>query len=127
MIQAKDLRIGNLVSSGGEILTVTELRGKHARVNYIRSDTGLPHNSMVEYSDLEGILLTEGWLRKFGFIRPIKKGSIWQLGKFTVQSFGGLGVFESRNHIEVGTVHNLQNLYHALTGEELTLQPLEAQ
>jgi hypothetical protein len=79
----------------------------------------------------EPILLTEEWLQKLGFHR-IENGSfgstsynrpcwikfsftilIWDNGKFVYDWNGG--------NTMLNYVHQLQNLYYALTGEELNI------
>jgi hypothetical protein len=65
--------------------------------------------------DLDGILLSYEWLANFGF----KKEGMHQLWKsvdFWVQETQ-VGFFY--NGIEINYVHQLQNLYFALTGKEL--------
>jgi hypothetical protein len=88
--------------------------------------------SKLEY--LKPILLTEEWLLKFGFSKrdvlssvlydmknprfsiylnpPIDKSNKWNI----------LGI---EKNINIQYVHQLQNLYFALTGEELTIKQQE--
>lgn len=108
-MKATEIRIGNLVKYMGREQFVTSEIIRECELNNATT---------------WGIQLTEERLLSFGFTKPLKKGSVFQLGKFNIQSFGGLGVFECRNHIEMHFVHNLQNIYHALTGEELTPQAI---
>jgi hypothetical protein len=85
------------------------------------------------------IKLTEEWLEKFGFIKKYAESAFeeggyyldkngnrvysWIKGVFNleIQSNGEIWfeVYSHYNHIEY--VHQLQNLYFALTNEELTL------
>ena len=77
---------------------------------------------------LEPIPLTEEWLIKFGFVRSSEKTT--RLGYLKYNTFdlnGGCGygnVFTygsaAFNHIK--HVHQLQNIYFALTNEELTIK-----
>jgi len=87
--------------------------------------------SNEEYlSDLSGILLTEEWMIKFGFVDvgnkdfliapPTKHIACFKAGinsKFGYFSWGNIALLE----IEIVYVHQLQNLYFALTGVELQL------
>lgn len=81
--------------------------------------------------DQDGIPLTEEWLLKFGFE---KTGVFWFSKKvwinelninikhraYTIGSVNGdEALFECEN---IDYVHQLQNLYFALTGEELTIK-----
>lgn len=87
----------------------------------------------VEISSLRGIPLTEEWLEKFGFdSRPYKDGYIGKdVGNtdFVLRKPDTLYVkhnyafeFCGFKYTELEYVHSLQNLYFALTGEELTLK-----
>lgn len=78
-------------------------------------------------SDLSPIPLTEEWLLKFGLKNEngffkwhrsaiYKRNEIWIYGILGDDN-------NSYYHVsELKCVHQLQNLYHALTGEELTLK-----
>lgn len=70
------------------------------------------------------IPLTEEWLLKFGF-KLIRRANYincdfdeWSLGEFELEDFIYRGSVEK----ELKHVHQLQNLYFALTGEELILK-----
>jgi hypothetical protein len=70
------------------------------------------------------IPLTEEWLLKFGF----KKTNNWNNVQYTkgimqIRNLNTLFLY-GRNHsqIDFKYVHTLQNLYFALTGEELTIE-----
>ena len=117
-MKASDLRIGNLVYNVlKEVITVDSIRD--AGVNGYSIETIKP------------IPLTEEWLLKFGFDKyrtdkaiNYKKGLL----RFT---FANKGVFKGKNFLMIANiinykninhVHQLQNLYFALTGEELKLK-----
>ena len=76
-------------------------------------------------SEYKPIPLTEEWLLKFGFEK--EGGYLWNcklLGKQRfIENHLTKGYFETHyesKHIQY--VHQLQNLYFALTGEELTIK-----
>lgn len=110
-MKANELRIGNLVYIGKE---VNELE-------------------LVDFADLyendtfkhfEPIPLTEEWLFKFGFEKDDDwlelvvndhLSIIW-VGYLGLNVMGQILFFSKKDKI-----HELQNLYFALTGEELTL------
>lgn len=123
MIDARELRIGNLAFENGRgVITIDG-----AMIKWIEERS---------YRGIEPIPLTEEWLLKFGFEKHITgcfiKGYAEQ---------GELIIFDSStpvakaNDIKEGEyyymfhrsahmlqhVHQLQNLYFALTGNELTL------
>ena len=102
-MKASELRIGNLVYKNGIATEIT-------------ADTML---DILRYTTpFEPIRLTEEWLLKFGFERNkdawtsfIKNDVIIATDKF---------IYMSRTKLKY--VHQLQNLYFALTGEELTFK-----
>jgi hypothetical protein len=125
MITPQELRIGNIVNRinfGPHVITAI----KHGEV---RTDKGtLPIRA------IEGIPLTEEWLLKFGFTQPLIQ--CWKLEiskdddermRSSIQiSFAGCGYAQvcrsgiNAKSAPVQYVHQLQNLYFALTGQELT-------
>ncbi|AGO47465.1 hypothetical protein Phi19:3_gp061 [Cellulophaga phage phi19:3] len=92
---------------------------------------GIPVHPLTEFIDyLQPIPLTEEWLLKFGFVKNdwTDGGTIiyygWQNGAVLLETDSNSSFFildgkhEEFNNIK--HVHQLQNLYFALTGEELT-------
>ena len=67
------------------------------------------------------IPLTEEWLLKFGFEKKGVNRTRWTFWKIDlVEDEKGIYSFdESRIYIDIKYVHQLQNLVHALTNEEL--------
>ena len=72
--------------------------------------------------DLTPIPLTREWLIKFKF-EELEKDcrTFFKKGKFKVELSNNGNVYYNRN-IFISSVHQLQNLYFALTGEELTFK-----
>lgn len=120
-LKAQDLRIGNLVLFDVEdVLEIITPR----RLGYIAQA-----NSKEDSHPFKPIPLTEEWLFKFGFVKNIGKHGeyyshnvfirfvIWVdhegfvCGRDEVK--GCTAIVESKH------VHQLQNLFYALTGEEL--------
>ena len=126
-LKAKDLRLGNWVyHSSGNIIDVEII------------------NSEIEEDDLQPIPLTEEWLVKLGF----EEGNYKELNekhfvknsntiKVIISGVGFWDVYTDYNLCQITFsnglniitdnrglkhVHKLQNLYFALTGEELILQ-----
>jgi hypothetical protein len=121
-MKANELRIGNLVmySNNSIIFTVS---GLHEFGMDCFDDI---EETYIEYDQFEGIPLTEEWLLKFGFNQyetVVIKTHNYIKGNFKFNS-AVLWVAEYKGiHIEskILYVHQLQNLYFALTGEELTI------
>ena len=126
-MKANELRIGNLLQkSNGQIFTVSRLDNTNdVQVLEERGLFTLGYN-------LLGIPLTEEWLLKFGFeVFPSKhtnktfnKGllSIVLCGNYQYKNgrtyFNSWRILESQPKY----VHQLQNLYFALTSQELTIK-----
>lgn len=127
MITATEIRIGNAIwdDVAGKVRFVT-----HRIISDIASSAeSLPYSP---------IPLNAEWLVKFGFVesksydskqRNFKKEGFNQLadygGQIIILPEGGFasvscGYYE--NQIDCPYVHQLQNLYFALTGEELTIK-----
>ena len=117
-MKANELRIGNLVEFGN---------GKITHVGDILSRTiySKDRKYIIDVNYAKPIQLTEEWLLKFGFVKWFYG---WCLSDFCIQdnedgSFIlsiNLGEYEAGNSFYY--VHQLQNLYFALTGEELTIK-----
>lgn len=127
MITATEIRIGNAIwdDVAGKVRFVT-----HRIISDIASSA-----EPLPYSPIP---LNAEWLVKFGFVesksydskqRNFKKEGFNQLadygGQIIILPEGGFasvscGYYE--NQIDCPYVHQLQNLYFALTGEELTIK-----
>ncbi len=119
MIQANELRIGNLLNydtAEGDILTTTI---DWQDLKWISED---PKGFNLVHTPIS---LTEEWLVKFGFQR-FKKGFIKNNICIAEYYGGGLTIFLSNEKfdfkVDLYSVHQFQNLYFALTSEELTIK-----
>lgn len=131
MIKETELRIGNLIGylfqrypDLNKIVTVDSILG-----NQIQATSG---EFVLLEQEAIPIPLTEEWLLKFGFEKSKKLGALHEFEKDNLQLiFNGVdydAFLNSEEHGfgEIGTsikyVHQLQNLFFALTGTELTLK-----
>ena len=124
-MKASELRIGNLVKQSGNIVTVESLE---------RSNNDWDRTNGLRTLDCKPIPLTEEWLLKFGYSVTDENtaGKIYhiaEIGKFLNDDIMLVlyikGDFKNcifRKREQVKYVHQLQNLYFALTGEELTIE-----
>lgn len=115
-MRASELRIGNWVYLFGDPVQLTK-----EHIIYLLGKDSLP----------ESVTLTEEWLLKFGFEKLsnfeeqyMEEDYVWQID---VERSPSLilsnGIFHEDNYgVKLEYVHQLQNLYFALTGEELTIK-----
>jgi hypothetical protein len=120
-MKSSDLRIGNLVDLGNRIAKVTEIN----HLACVVVDLEETQDTIEGYERVKGIILTEEWLLNFGFEKNnnnqfiLMKGSVDILFNKDLNGWTCDGINFSINMTE--HVHQLQNLYFALTGEELIL------
>ena len=120
-MKAAELRIGNWVLKGFPVLEPERLNA-----------SGIAFICSCEMADqshyIEPIPITQEWLTKFGFtakgfkiIQPNYRLLEWSYGKeFYISDMDTNTLYEVEN---VQFVHQLQNLFYALTGRELTIEP----
>ena len=123
-MKPEELRIGNWVQDVGHVDRPYQIQG-FGQNNTCLDEIGVGWIP----SKLEPIPLTEEWLERFGFIpydefsHPCfeRNGYLvsYVYGKWDVQ----IGSIRA-NRLGLDYVHQLQNLYFALTGEELELKEL---
>jgi hypothetical protein len=134
-MKASELRIGNLVMVRG-VQTEVDLISSEG-VNHFH-DEGLGGENFEDEGsgrreDVQPIPLTEEWLEKFGFVSKYKScHSRWTVNGFSIEQaqdeddFGNEIEEREEFHynwkVDVKHVHQLQNLYFALTEEELTIK-----
>lgn len=121
-IEARELRIGNFVNEVCHGISEATKVGK----NTFKRWDGLNLHLV-----LFGIPLTEEWLLKFGFTKKIESDTltVFWIGHnkvthdylFELKYHDGFPFFYRNGRHMIYYVHQLQNLYYALTGEELKL------
>lgn len=110
-MKENEIRIGNWVKfeHGNGYEEIVQFKFDNWKYFYGTTTTPIP--------------LTEEWLIKFGF-----EGNIIAVNDLWIEHDGDVGYYLADDHsIGVGMdyikyVHQLQNLYFALTGEELTIK-----
>ena len=139
-MKANELRIGNWIEHDGMFLELYDFNNSLSLVTFKTSPT-TTHSPGINKANIKPITLTEEWLKRFGF-KQIKRydqsndgtGYLWSWSNDVIwfdkrensQPFLSL-YFRSRTtdkdkyKNQLLYVHQLQNLYFALTGEELTL------
>lgn len=138
-MKAEELRIGNLIKGiyhdygiDEEIENETickvatlDVSGNGDYPIYVYSNEDIEH-----FSEFKPIPLTEEWLLKFGFefhINANCQNFYYEKDAFICirgdEDFEWFRYYNGDFYHELKYVHQLQNLYFALTGEELTLKP----
>ena len=130
-MEAKELRIGNKVLNvKGEVDSIKEIWEKNNDYAVVLENEHNAYYLTHKGGELiKPIPLTEKWLLKFGFDK-IKMESILY-SKYSKGYLGGIEIDLRKSEIEgwqitycnyvIKYVHQLQNLYFALTNEELIL------
>lgn len=122
MINRNELRVGNFVNS--------ELHGDYRIIGITNfSDDNALFWKCLEYypkacssNDLNGIELTEEWLVKGGFTKPLINGHTWTNGILIIIFWNGCIESVGNNKTKIKYIHQLQNLYFELTRKELEFQ-----
>ena len=138
-MKASDLRIGNYVYYEHTTHIVSGIHGNKVYSWWVKdgepvieyeakdvSGTQVENPYIDVISQYEPIPLTEEWLLKFGFDMKDKNRLDWVKGAFNLERSNednSKFCFEVYSHyIPLDYIHQFQNLYFALTGEELTLK-----
>lgn len=129
-MKLKELRIGNWVFDDENKPCQISLLTSEKRDAY----EGEVPEFQIEYKESENIFvsdvinpipLTEEWLLKFGFFSHENRPRPVYGNNSFIYFYKQDGIFWSdlmHGTIEIKYVHQLQNLYHALTGKELIAQ-----
>ena len=138
-MEAKNFRIGNILQSkewGGKGI----IEGIEQTQNgFDLKVKGFIHKwENGKYFDLQGIEISNEYLIKLGFIRNESKGVVgfdesnddeitiyYDLGRLTIVQWGLDTPFYFSNHmlrVELKYIHELQNLFFAITGQELSIE-----
>ena len=126
-MKAQELRIGNCVYGVSDrIEQVIQLSETNVTTDIVKINAPME----IGLNDISPIPLTEEWLIKIGIeleFEELESGSkllSWVKGAFNLEiDKDGKICFEVYSHyIEVKYVHQLQNLYFALTEEELIIK-----
>lgn len=123
-MEAKNFRIGNFISDTN---ASDSFFAKVKKLDLSRCYYGQFHSA---YTDIKPIKITEDWLNKFGFERtPFgrKFNDFYLEASSRVVKTDELYGFKyehvpEEKYINLDYVHQLQNLFFALTGKELELK-----
>jgi hypothetical protein len=120
---ANELRIGNLVAYGVHPVPIKSIHTesvlkKEVHV-YVELNENLNHYC-IDVLEVKPIPLTEQWLLKLGFERD-NQGN-WKLksGYHWIEIYSYHVYINGQQVVLIDYVHQLQNIWFALTGKELT-------
>lgn len=121
-MKSHELRTGNLIYNGGKGIAKKVMKVTGHTISQL--EKGFIHNK-------KPIPLTEEWLEMFGFDKHGKIKSTKFLFRICFDEETPYAYLETYSggeyKIEIKYVHQLQNLYFALTGEKLTLQNINSE
>jgi hypothetical protein len=138
MLRKEELRIGNWIKGGKvdghsemdeQVLAITpdgigtsNFRKGHGQSSGITIFHQVDPALLLPFASTSGILITSEWLTQFGFILDNYEYQIFGKSGYWVRWNRGQCQFRN-NDGQIGNtleyVHQLQNLYYALTSEEL--------
>jgi len=118
-MKSTELRIGNIIEFFDSELGFSNIVVDADTIKNVQYHNDDEFDNMDNYYN--AIPLTEEWLVKFGFEKV--NGYGYKIFGNWLQKEDGIFWYNvNGNFIEIKSVHQLQNLYHALTGEELTIK-----
>lgn len=121
-MKAQELRIGNLLSYNGTVVQVSNIGSN----GFETTKDGVLYGS-CNLESYDPIPLTEQWLIDFGLLKKPNhkyfhiKGMDFHIPIMSGGYYDNEYGMDEENRITLFYVHQLQNLYFALTGEELQL------
>ena len=129
-MKASELKLCNYVYDDEDVVVQVRMLLDQSYKDY---DIGTPvlfskegDSKTLYYSDIKAIPLTSEWLLMFGFKTAndtyYEKDGIGLITGYAVDGTFVCGNSFGSRHTHFYYVHQLQNLYFALTGEELTIK-----
>ena len=114
-MQSKDFRRGNLIKYEDSVYEIDIIAEVFPHLN-----TDLFGTGVVGWKNIEGIKINNKWLKKLGF--KCRSERLFTIGHFEINILEGVYFVKSYYLRRFEYVHELQNLYFALTGKELELK-----
>lgn len=114
-MKAKELRIGSLINYNGIICKVEAITNEYVSISGYEENRFTP----IKIEDIKDEPITEEWLLDFGFEKRKVDFPSFQLNGIQINCINGKWQ-DYASQRGLPHIHQLQNLYFALTGEELT-------
>ena len=124
-MKAQELRVGNLVKLNDQAETITDIVSDHGKYFV---DTYKHILIFLDNHSLKPIPLTEEWLIRLGFEKHFngyfceRDYLLLKQHKLENKWFVWVNKVGDIDCTRINSVHQLQNLYFALTGQELELK-----
>lgn len=123
-IRPGDLRIGNWLHE------TRHIKGDF-QVTTIKQNGLKSSNFFLQYDECSGVPILSEWLEKFGFKKTIERSysfgyqkeyNVYRLNEFTYNGIQAAWWYDGKLlKTQVEFLHQLQNLYFALSGTELLI------
>lgn len=130
MILPNDLRIGNFVHTAiGFGDGVNIIIDKISQISHDSVMLSLYDGIKINYDAIQGIPITPEWMERFGFKKVVDNG--WPV-RYVLDDYNEY--FEDKEWIingdritsvELEYVHQLQNLYFAIVGNEMPIEEIK--
>lgn len=120
-MKENELRVGNLAQTAFGIVEYRGVSPDKPNLLFVKYSNEIDVREHID--DIKPIPLTEEWLIKFGF-KQWKDCKKWSFNNVLIYT-NRTSLFyygKARTRIYVEYVHQLQNLYFALIGEELEIK-----
>jgi len=125
MIQSNELRIGDYVKVYLGVNYLGADYKVHKIENFYENGVHIGFGKCFKFSEIEPITITEEWLVKFGFENH--ENYFWYKKENIFSNMLSVGIQNKDGVItiieNIKYLHQLQNLYFALTGKELDYDP----
>jgi hypothetical protein len=120
-MKTTEFRIGNNITANGKIISIGIIKKDFISWEFSNS----VWNPMIHISNenLKPILLTESMLDDLGFVYNDLNGDDGHWEKWSVRILKGEDGLSYNYTTDLKYFHHLQNLYFAITGEEISLTP----
>lgn len=115
-MKAKELRIGNSINYNGIICKVEAITNEYVSISGYEENRFTP----IKIEDIKDEPITEEWLLDFGFEKRKVDFPSFQLNGIQINCINGKWQ-DYASQRGLPHIHELQNLYFAMTGEELTI------
>lgn len=126
-LQANELRFGNWVNYDGFPNTVLSIISPEPRPDRFKDqwviEINPPDSFNVTLSDLLPIPLDESWLKRGGFEASRNNPRSFHYYEYYIENDGFWIAGPDYLLTDISYVHQLQNLFFALTGQELEFSP----